>query len=85
VKKRHLRNCHTCRHNTTTVIDPETGEVRACTPWCQPYQDEWIDDDPEISPDGVITWTRTVGLDDENMPPKRTPVGCPKWAKIKKR
>lgn len=85
MKKRQLHNCHSCGHNVTTAVNPETGEVFPCTPWCQPYQDEWIDDDREISPEGIIAWTRAVGLDDENMPSKRTPVGCPKWAKSKNR
>jgi len=83
-KKNHRRNCWTCVHNTTTVTDPATGEVRPCTPWCQPYQDEWIDDDSAVRPDGVIAWVARVGLhdNDDNMPAKKTPP-CPRWGRIR--
>lgn len=82
-KKNRRRNCWTCRHNTTTAIDPKTGEEVPCTPWCQPYQDEWVDDDPEVRPDAVIAWAERVGLDDENMPPRKTEP-CPEWGKIQR-
>ena len=84
MKKRHLHNCWACGHQRTTQPDAD-GVEQPCVPWCQPYQDEWLDDEPGINPKGVIVWLESVGADLDNMPPKRTLVPCPQWAKLKKR